>query len=201
VFGILLNSVNLSGAINVIGFGEEGMPTLANTLGSPRPGHAIDAAAAGCAIAFVVILGIAAYWDRTIRVLHVFESVPYIVAAVLCLRQHKFGYILGAASGAFWLWTAGTLTTFVRNGFERVAMLLRTGHVDRLDILIAAPAAAVTGGLVLFSLWGYSRTRNKSWSDLGLFVVATGAVAGFFVAIFAAFAPQYLGMFRHLFGG
>jgi hypothetical protein len=51
---------------------------------------------------------------------------------------------------------------------------------------------------VLFSLWGYSRTRNKSWSDLGLFAVATGAVGGFFIAIFAAFAPQYLGMFRHL---
>jgi hypothetical protein len=147
-----------------------------------------------------VILGIAAYWDRTIRVLHVFESLPYIVAAVFSLRQRKFGYIMGAASGAFLLWTAGTLTTFVRNGFERVGTLLRTGQVDRLDILIAAPAAAVTGGLVLFSLWGYSRTRNKSWSDLGLFVVATGVVAGYFVVIFAAFAPQYLDMFRHLFG-
>lgn len=172
----------------------------ANALGSRRPPSAIGALAAGCAAAFVVILGITAYWDRTIRVLHVFESLPFIVAALLCLRQHKFGYMLGAAGGAFWLWMAGTLTTFVRNGFERVAMLLRTGHVDRPDILIAAPAACVTAGLVFFSLWGYSRTRNKTWSDLGLFVAATGAVAGFFVAIFAAFAPQYLGMFKPLFG-
>jgi hypothetical protein len=176
------------------------MGTAVNTGGGRMRGHAIDALAAGCAVAFVVILGIAAYWDRTIRVLHGFESIPYIVAAVLCLRQRKLGYMLGAASGAFWLWMAGTLTTFVRNGFERTATLLRTGHVDRLDILIAAPAAAVTAGLVLFSLWGYSRAPNKSWSDLGLFVVATGAVGGFFIAIFAAFAPQYLGMFRHLFG-
>src|SRR3954467_2837734 len=176
------------------------MNPAANALGSRKPGRAIDALAAGCAAAFIVVLGIAAYWDHTIRALHVFESLPFIVAALLCLRQHKFGYMLGAASGAFWLWMAGTLTTFVRNGFERVAILLRTGHVDRPDILIAAPAAAVTGGLVLFPLWGYSRIRNKSWSDLGLFVVATGVVAGFFVAIFAAFAPQYLGMFRHLFG-
>jgi len=184
------------------GFGEEAMCTPANVLAaSPRTGRVIDAVAAGCAIAFVLILGISAYWDRTIRVLHVFESLPYIAAAVLSLRQHKFGYMLGAASGAFWLWTAGTLTTFVRNGFERVAMLLRTGHVDRLDILIAAPAAVVTGGLVLFSLWGYSRTRNKSWSDLGLFGAATVMVVGFFVAIFAACAPQYLGMFRQLLGG
>jgi hypothetical protein len=169
-------------------------------LRSPRPGRAVDALAAGCAAAFIVILGISAYWDPTIRVLHAFESLPFAVAAWLCLRQRKFGYMLGAASGAFWLWMAGTLTTFVRNGFERVAMLLRTGHVDRPDILIAAPAACVTGGLVLFSLWGYSRARKKSWSDLALFVAAIGLVAGFFVAILAAFAPQYLGMFKHLFG-
>ena len=174
------------------------MNTLANPAGSPRRADSIDVLAAGCATAFIVILEITAYWDRTIRVLHVFESLPYVVAAVLCLRQHKFGYILGAASGAFWLWTAGTLTTFVRNGFERVAMLLHTGHVDRPDILLAAPAVCATGGLVLFSLWGYSRSPDKSWSDVGLFVAATGLVAGFFVAIFAAFAPQYLGMFRHL---
>jgi hypothetical protein len=176
------------------------MNPLSTTRGSPRRGHAIDVLAAGCATAFVVILGITAYWDRTIRVLHVFESLPYLVAAVLCLRQRKSGYMLGAAIGAFWLWTAGTLTTFVRNGFERVAILLRTGHVDRPDILIAAPAACAAGGLVLFSLWGYARGRNKSWSDVGLFVAATGGVAGLFIAIFAAFAPQYLGMFRHLFG-
>jgi hypothetical protein len=92
------------------------------------------------------------------------------------------------------------LTTFVRNGFERVAILLRTGHVDRLDVLIAAPAVSVTGGLVLFSLWGYFRTRNKSRSDLGLFAMAMAVVAGFFVAIFAALTPQYLGMFRHIVG-
>ncbi|PYT06329.1 MAG: hypothetical protein DMF60_09620 [Acidobacteria bacterium] len=104
--------------------------------------------------------------------------------------------MLGAAAGAFWLWTAGMLTSFVRNGFERVSMLLHTGHVDRPDVFIAAPAALVTGGLVIFSFWGYSRVRNKSWSDLGLFVAATVLVAGFFIAIFAAFAPQYLNMFR-----
>jgi len=178
------------------------MPTVRrlNASDSSKRAKIIDTLAAVCATAFIVILGIAAYWDRTIRVLHVFESLPYLVAAALCLRRRKFGYMLGAASGAFWLWTAGTLTTFVRNGFERVSMLLRTGHVDRPDIIIAAPAALVTSGLVIFSLWGYARLRNKSWSDLGLFVAATGLVAGFFVAIFAAFAPQYLDMFRPIFG-
>jgi hypothetical protein len=181
----------------VVEIGESVVQTPVN---SDKAGRAIDLLAAGCASAFVVILGIAAYWDPTIRVLHVFESLPYIAAAALCLRKQKFGYMLGVASGGFWLWTAGTLTTFIRNGFERVTMLLRTGHVDRPDILIAAPAACVTGGLVLFSLWGYARLRSKSWIDVGSFVAALAMVAGFFVAIFAAFAPQYLGMFTHLMG-
>lgn len=168
--------------------------------GSAERANAIDTLAAACATSFVIILGIAAYWDRTIRVLHVFEALPYAGAAVLCLRQRKFGYMLGAAAGAFWLWTAGTLTTFIRNGIERVAMLLRTGHVDQLDILIAVPAALAAAGLVVFSLWGYSRLRDKSWGDLALFVTITALVTGFFVAIFAVFAPQYLGMFSHMFG-
>lgn len=163
-----------------------------------QQGSAIDRLAALCATAFIVILAIAAYWDHTIRVLHVFESFPYALAAALCLRGRKSGYMLGVAAGGFWLWMAATLTTFVRNGFERLSMLLRTGHVDRPDILIAAPAALVTGGLVVFSLWGYARLRDKSWSDAGLFVAATASVAGFFVAIFAGFAPQYLGMFTRM---
>jgi hypothetical protein len=29
-------------------------------------------------------------------------------------------------------------------------------------------------GLVVFSFWGYCRLRDKSWSDLGLFVAAAG---------------------------
>jgi len=168
--------------------------------GSAERASAIDTLAAACATSFIIILGIAAYWDRTIRVLHVFEALPYAAAAVLSRRQRKFGYMLGAGAGAFWLLTAGTLTTFIRNGIERFAMLLRTGHVDRLDILIAVPAALSAAGLVIFSLWGYSRLRDKSWRDLGFFIAVTALVAGFFVAIFAVFAPQYLGMFSHIFG-
>ena len=128
--------------------------------------------------------------------LHLFEALPYLLAAALCLRGTKFGYMLAAVSGAFWLWTAGCLTSFVRNGFERVAMLARTGAVDRVDILIAAPAALSTGGLVLFSLLGYLRLPSRSWRDLLLLLAASILVPAFFIAIFYAFAPQYLGMFR-----
>ena len=55
------------------------------------------------------------------------------------------------------------------------------------------------GGLLLFSLIGYAQLRDKSPRDVALFVAALILVPAFFIAIFAAFAPQYLGMFRRLY--
>ena len=156
-------------------------------------------AAAVCSGAFILMLAIAAYWDRSIRVLHIFESLPYLFAAILCLRQSKYGYALGFASGAFWLWTAGFLTSFVRNGFEQLASLIQTG-TGRLDLLIAVPAAISTLGLSLLSITAYVAGPNKSWRDASLFLGAIAVIVGFFLAIFAVFAPQYLGMFRGILG-
>ena len=158
--------------------------------------HKTDLAAALCSLVFIGVLAVAAYWDRTIRILHLFESLPYLLAAILCLRQSKLGYALGIVSGAFWLWMAGFLTTFVRNGFERLDIVVRTGSIDRPDILIAVPAAVATTGLVLLSGVGYARLRNKSWRDLTPFAAAIVSVPVFFIGIFAAFAPQYLAMFK-----
>jgi hypothetical protein len=157
-----------------------------------------DVAAAVSAAAFIGVLAVSAYWDPSIRILHAVESLPYLMAGVLCLRRRKPGYALGLAGGVFWLWTAGFLTTFIRNGFERLEMLLRTGSVDRPDILIAVPAAVATAGLALSSAIGYARLPNKSWRDVAVLAAACVMVPVFFLAIFAAFAPQYLQMFRRL---
>ena len=155
----------------------------------------VDAAVACCAVAFIVILAIAAYWDPSIRVLHVFESLLYLLVAILCLRHARSGYAFGAVSGAFWLWTAGFRSTFIRNGLEQLAILLRTGAIHRAEILIAVPAALATAGLVLFSAIGYARIPNKSSRDLRDLIVAVVTVPLFFILIFAAFAPRYLAMF------
>jgi hypothetical protein len=141
---------------------------------------------------FVAILAIAAYWDPTIRWLHAVEALPYVLAAILGTRRRKAGYALGVASGLFWLWLAGWLVTFVRNGFEMLMLSLRTGRIDRPDVVIAAPAAIGAAGLVLFSMVGYLRLRDKSARDVATFGTALGGVTVFFVAIFAALAPQFL---------
>src|SRR5215216_5461267 len=127
-----------------------------------------DITIAFCCLAFIGVLLVTAYWDPSIRLLHALEMIPYAVAAILCLRGSKIGYALAAVGGGFWLWMAGFLTTFIRNGLERVAMLVRTGHVDRLDILIAAPAATFALGMVIFSVVGYAKAPGKSLRDWGV---------------------------------
>ena len=159
----------------------------------------IEAAAAVCAASFIVVLAVSAYWDPSIRVLHVFEAVPYAAAGVLCLRQNKLGYALGFAGGAFWLWLAAFHTGFVRSGFESLGLLLRTGVVSRPDQLIAAPAAIATGGLALFAVLGYVRLSSKGWPDVIPWATAVAVVPAFFVGIFALFAPQYLAIIERAF--
>jgi hypothetical protein len=171
---------------------------VANDAAAPdrsRPLSLPDRLAVASAALFVVILAVAAYWDPSIRVLHLLEAVPFLLAAALITRQRRFGYLLGVASGAFWLWTAGFLTTFIKNGFERLASLMLTGHVDRWDIFIAVPAAVGTGGLVMFSLVSYLRSADKPLVDAVRFLGTCALVASFFVLILRLFAPQYLGMF------
>jgi hypothetical protein len=62
-------------------------------------------------------------------------------------------------------------------------------------VLIGAFAGTATAGLAIFSLSGYLSRPDKSWRDLSLFGATSGLVVGFFLAMFAAFAPQYLHMF------
>jgi hypothetical protein len=159
----------------------------------------IEIAIAFSAALFVLVLAIAAYFDRSIIILHVVEALPYLIAPILCLKKKKFGYFLAFASGGFWLWTAGFLTTFIRNGFEQLEMFIKTGSISRFDIFIAVPAASGTAGLVFFSLLGYINQPKKRMKDILLLLLACLLIATFFVIIFWLFAPKYLEMFQNIF--
>lgn len=164
-------------------------PDLERSLAVPKR-LAIAAAAL-----FVAILALAAVWDPSIRILHLVESVPYLLAALLISRGHRYGYFLGVGCGAFWLWMAGFLTTFIKQGLERLASFVQTGHVDRWDIFIAVPAAFGAAGLVLFPAYSYLRSTDKSTTDILRFFGTVAGVGSFFILIFRLIAPRYLGMF------
>jgi len=175
-----------------------GTMNLRQAFSTGSPKSMVDWLIVASAALFVGILALAAYWDSSIRVLHLFEAVPFVLAGGLGARRRKLGYALGVASGLFWLFQAGYLVTFVRNGFEVLAASLRAGHILRPDTLIAVPAAIGAGGLLLGSLVGYATLRNKSPRDAGLFAAALIGVAVFFFAILVVFAPQFLVPWKRL---
>ena len=47
----------------------------------------MDIAIAACSALFIIVLAVSAWWDPTIRTLHVAEAIPYAAAAVLCLLE------------------------------------------------------------------------------------------------------------------
>jgi hypothetical protein len=147
-----------------------------------------------CHVLFVTVLFVATYYDTSIFALHLAECIPYAAGALLCLKHNKWGYFLSFAAGAFWLWSAGFLTTFIHNGFTQLGQFIATG-VARADIMIAVPAAIATGGLAIFSLLAYLIFTKKSWGDILSLVLAGVGVFAFFITIFWLFAPRYLGMF------
>jgi hypothetical protein len=160
---------------------------------------AIQRAIALSSALFIAMLAVSAWFDSSIRWLHVFEALPYAAAPWLCRTKPKFGFILSFAAGIFWIWTAGFLTRFVRGGFERLITLVQTGHVDRPDILLAVPAFLGTLGMAVFALIGYSRLENKKPKDFLVFLGAFIGILIFFIAISAAFTPRFLEIFDRLF--
>jgi hypothetical protein len=146
---------------------------------------------------FVGVLFVSAVMDPTIRILHTFESIPYIaLAATARRRRSKFTYAFAFGAGAVWLWCGAWLTTFVKNGFQTLALSVSSGQVHRPDLLIAIPAALSTGGLVLFGILGYARVQRRSLLDGLVFLGWFMAIWGYYLAIFATTAPRFLQMFQ-----
>src|SRR6266850_5177625 len=88
-------------------FPVEGVMAYVPTVPTrPRTGDAVSSGIVAATVLFLVILAVSAFWDPTIRVLHLFEALLYAGVAALCIRRMKIGYALGVASGAFWLWSA-----------------------------------------------------------------------------------------------
>jgi len=161
-----------------------------------NPEQQIEKLAGFCAGTFIITLAISAYWNSSVRLLHLFEAIPFMVA--LAMGRNKFGYALGIASGAFWIWMATAKTSWMQVGFEHAVSLFRTGIIENPDLLMGAPAAIVSAGLIVFSLWAYLRLPNKAWTDAAVFVASSGFAVAFFVAIFTVFAPESSGLFQVL---
>lgn len=147
---------------------------------------------------FVIVLFVAAYWEADIRWLHFFQSLMYIAAVVLSWRGSRWGYFIGTSAAVFWNYINLFVTTFLKNGLEQVAVLVRSGHLPRPDQFISVPGW--TGNLILIvgCLLAYYRCSGKRWSDALKLLASFVATLGFFAAAMALFQPRYLDLFPRL---
>jgi hypothetical protein len=147
---------------------------------------------------FVAILALAAYWDHTIIWLHLFQSFQNVAIAVLAARRNRWGYFIGIASAAFWIYFATFISNFVESGFANLALSLHAGTIVGADQIIAVPAFIFQLVLILTCLIAYLRLSARPASDWLRFLGSIVGVVAYLIASMAVFQPRYLVMVPRL---
>jgi hypothetical protein len=147
---------------------------------------------------FIFALFLSAVFDPKIRLLHFLQALIYVAVILLTRRKNDWGFGAGVMIAAFWNYANLFVTTFIRAGIQQLAVLFRTGHLTRPDLLVAVVAAAGHFLLIAACLIGFLRTRPDAGS-WGRFLAGGVIAVGYFVAIIFTTGPQYIGLVRHIF--
>lgn len=150
----------------------------------------------GCG--FILVLGVAAFFEPDIRWLHFFQAWMYIAAVVLAFRGNRWGNFIGISAAGLWNYANLFATTFFFNGLQQLAQWVNTGHLARPDLFIAVPAWFSNLLVIVGCLWGYFRLPKKSSRDAGTFLVTFVLTTGFFALDMALFQPRYLTLFPRM---
>ena len=171
-------------------FVSSGMTAPHRTLGAPEWLILVGATV------FIFVLALSAVFDASIRWLHFFQAWMYLATMFLAPRGSRWGCFIGISAAGLWDYTNLFVTTFFRNGLEQLAAWITTGHLGRVDLLIAVPAWLSNFLVVAGCLWTYARLRDKSISDFARFLAAFALSTAFFAGAVALCQPRYLPLFR-----
>lgn len=152
------------------------------------------------AAVFIAILQLTGWMETSIRMLHMWQTLIYVVVIVLCARRKVAGY--GAGIGIATFWNTGNLfvTTFISEGWTVLVHLIRTGSDAHAELIVAPIAAAANFVLIGACVAGYVLRPKKSASDIAvLFMSAFGSVFSFFIMV-RIWGPQYLHIFWTMLG-
>ena len=145
---------------------------------------------------FLFVLWLSAYLEPDIRWLHFFQAWMYVVTIGLVLRRSRWGYFIGLSAAAFWDYGNLFVTTFFGSGLRWIAAWISTGHLERLDQIVAVPGWLGNLLVVVGATWGYMQLPDKHRSDIARLAVAFTLTTGFFAASIAICQPRYLPLFR-----
>jgi hypothetical protein len=148
---------------------------------------------------FVFGLVVSAVFAPEWRALHALQALIYVAVIVLTRRKSAWGFGAGVFVGTFWN-SLGFATPLFRDGIQEVWTVIRTGNVQRPDLLLQLLAAGGHIMIIVACLVGFFRTRpgTRQW---GQFVAGGVLVIGYlFAIVFAAGPPQGVALFKRVFG-
>ena len=147
---------------------------------------------------FIFALLLSAVFDPRIRLLHLLQALIYVAVILLTRRSNAWGYGAGFTIALFWNYTNLFVTTFIRAGLEQIWIALRTGHLQRPDLVISVVAALGHFLLIAACLIGFVRIRPGARRWLG-FVAAGVLAVSYFIAIIYMTGPQYIPLVHKIF--
>jgi len=78
---------------------------------------------------FILLLGVSAFWESSIRWLHFFQAWMYIAAIVGAFHRSRWGFFIGISVAGLWIYANLFATTFFFNGLEQTFTLDSYGTV------------------------------------------------------------------------
>lgn len=75
-------------------------------------------------VLFILVLALSAFYDPSIRVLHLFQALIYVAVILLTRRGSAWGYGAGSIMATLWNWTNLVHTTFIKVGLVQLSNLL-----------------------------------------------------------------------------
>jgi hypothetical protein len=145
---------------------------------------------------FIFVLWLSAYLEPDIRWLHFFQAWMYLATIALSLRGSRWGYFIGASAAVFWDYINLFVTSFLRSGLHWTGAWMSTGHLERLDQIVAVPGWIGNFLIIVGSIWGYMQLQTKRRGDLARLALAFIFTTAFFAACIAVCQPRYLPLFR-----
>ena len=158
----------------------------------------IRAVILGGAGSFILALLVSAVFDPKIRVLHALQALIYFTVIVLTRRNDAWGFGAGCIIAGFWNYINLFVTTFIMAGLQQLSILVRTGKLERPDLLIAVIAAGGHFVLIIGCVAGFLRMqpRAKQWARF----MAGGVLAvAYFTVIIITTGPQYIVLLKRAF--
>ena len=138
---------------------------------------------------FLLALIISAWMIPELRLLHIFQALPYLAMMVLTRKKSPWGFGLAVFMAATWNGISLFVSRLMQAGAAQLLHFVRTGRANQPDTLVVLFGGLAHFLLIAAALVGflYLRPGLKQWAQ---FFGGGFLGVGYFALIVATMAPH-----------